>query len=147
MLAVLLAVAARATSACALSEPPTPDGLLLAESRWVSALQERDVGALACRLAQGFTDTTWRGELVGRATVLTALPRRGPSRLKLDDLTAEVRGDFGLVHGVNAQTSPDGKVTGRVRFTDVFVRAGGRWQALSAQETLIATASSSGGTN
>lgn len=134
MLSLLLAAAA---SACTLSEPPTPAGLRLAENRWVAALEARDGRALACRLAPDFTDSTWRGDLVRRAAVLAALPSRPPSRLALSELAAEVHGGVGIVHGVNTQTSADGKTIGRVRFTDVFVRAGGRWQALSAQETPI----------
>jgi hypothetical protein len=144
MLAALLTVAVGTASVCAFSEPPTPEGLLLAESRWVSALQQREVEALACRLAVGFTDSNWRGDLVGRAAILAALPNRPASKLALSDLTAEVHGGVGIVHGVNTQIGADGKTIGRVRFTDVFVRASGRWQALSAQETLIGSAAGGG---
>ena len=41
---------------------------------------------------------------------------------------------FGIVSGVNAASSPAGSA--RLRFTDVFVLRDGRWQAVSAQETL-----------
>jgi len=128
--------AAGAALACKLSEPPTRQGLLLAESRWVSALERRDGRALACRLAPGFTDSNWRGKLVRRDVVLAAVLNRPPPGLRLSELTAEVHGDVGIVHGINTQTA-DGKTIGRVRFTDVFVHVGGRWQALSAKETLI----------
>lgn len=137
MLSLLLSAAAGAASACAVSEPVNGDGLVLAENRWVAALEARDVQALECRLARGFTDSNWRGDLVRRAAVLAGLPSRPPSQLTLSELTVEVRGKVGIVRGVNTQTSAGGTIIGRVRFTDVFVRGGGRWQALSAQETLI----------
>lgn len=116
----------------------------MAENRWVAALEHREVRALECRLAPGFTDSNWRGDLVRRAAVLAALPNRPASKLTLSELAAEVHGGIGIVHGINTQTGPDGKTIGRVRFTDVFVRAGGRWQALSAQEMLIASANGGG---
>ena len=119
-------------------------GLILAEQRWVAALEVRDVRALECRLAPGFTDSNWRGDLVRRAAVLAALPNRPSSKLALSELAAEVFGAVGIVHGVNSQISASGRVVGRVRFTDVFVRVGGRWQALSAQETLIEATDGSG---
>jgi hypothetical protein len=133
---LLLALAGAAASSCALSEPPTPEGLILAENRWVAALEMRDQAALDCRLAPGFTDSNWRGELVGRAAVLTALPNRPPSTLVLSELVVEVHSRFGIVHGINTQRA-DGKIVGRVRFTDVFVRSGGGWRALAAQETVV----------
>lgn len=136
-MAVLLALAllTSVAPACSQAEPATPQGLLLAERRWVAALETRDVRNLGCRLAPGFTDTAWQGKLFGRAAVLAALPHRPDSKLVLSELTAEVHGRIGIVHGVNTQIGPDGKAAGKVRFTDVFVRRDGRWQALSAQET------------
>ena len=134
-ISLAFALVTAAVSDCPL-EPPTIQGLILAEQRWVAALEARDVRALECRLAPGFTDSNWRGDLVRRGAILAALPNRPASKLALSELAAEVHGDVGIVHGINTQTA-DGKTIGRVRFTDVFVRAGGRWQALSAQETPI----------
>ena len=136
-LGLALALLTSVAPVCPLTEPATSEGLLLAERRWVVALEAHDVGALACRLAPGFTDTTWQGKLVGRAIVLAALPHRANSKLALSELTAEVYGRIGIVHGVNTQIGPDGKIAGKVRFTDVFVRSDGRWRALAAQETAI----------
>lgn len=110
-------------------DPPTRAGLLKAEADWVRALETRDAAALACRLAPGFVDTAWNGELHDRAEVLAALPRR-TGRLTLSDLDARLFGKTGLVRGLNTQGR------GAVRFTDMFLFADGRWQAVSAQETV-----------
>ncbi len=128
-------------SSCRLSEADSPSGLILAEQRWVAALESRNVAALHCRLAPDFVDTNWRGELVTRNAVIAALPNRPPSRLVLSDVQANVHGRIGIVRGINTQTALDGSVLGRVRFTDVFVRKLDGWQALSAQETVIGSAS------
>jgi hypothetical protein len=138
---VFALLAADPSSTCRLPERDSPAGLLLAEQRWVAALESRDVSALGCRLAPGFIDTNWRGELVTRKEMVAALSKRQPSRLVLSDLRAEVHGRFGIVRGINTQVCRDGSVIGRVRFTDVFVRTHSRWQALSAQETVIDSAS------
>jgi len=133
---LLLALAA----ASCLAEPRTPAGLRLAEERWVAALEARDAAALACRLAPDFTDHDWQGMIVRRADMLARLPQRPPSRLQLTKVTVRLDGTIGIVRGLNTQIAPDGTVVGRVRCTDVFVWHGGRWQAIAAQETLVAPA-------
>jgi hypothetical protein len=70
--------------------------------------------------------------------MLARLPKRPPSRLQLTDVTVRLEGRTGIVRGLNTQIAPDGKVVGRVRFTDIFVWRAGRWQAIAAQETLVA---------
>jgi hypothetical protein len=85
-------------SACP-GEPRTEAGALLAEKRWVEALQKRDAAALDCILDQSFADTSWQGELI----------------LK----------------------SQGARVVDSVRFVDVFVYRSERWQAVSAQESLV----------
>jgi hypothetical protein len=134
---VLFAIIAAVAASPCQAEPPTQAGLLLAEQHWVAALEARDVRALDCLLAPGFTDTNWRGARIGRDAVLSALPQRLPSTLQLSALEAEIHGPIGIVHGVNTQSAPDGTVIGKVRFTDIFLRDGEQWRALSAQETVI----------
>jgi hypothetical protein len=45
-------------------------------------------------------------------------------------------GDTAILRGVNTQRSGT-TVIGSVRFVDVFAYRSGRWQAVSAQESLI----------
>lgn len=135
---MLLLLAALAT-ACP-TEPRTAAGLRQAEDRWVAALEARDQAALACRLAPDFADNDWQGAVHRRDAVLARLPQRPPSTLQLSELTISVLGATGMVRGLNTQVAPDGKMVGRVRFTDVFVWRAGRWQAIAAQETIVAAA-------
>ncbi|MGN6818092.1 MAG: nuclear transport factor 2 family protein [Sphingomonas sp.] len=130
---LLLALAA----ACP-TEPRTPAGLRQAEDRWVAALEARDGAALACHLAPDFADNNWQGVIVRRTDMLARLPQRPSSRLQLSEMTARVEGATGIVRGLNTQIAPDGKVVGRVRFTDIFLWRAGRWQAIAAQETVVA---------
>ena len=122
---------------CALSMPRNAIGALLAEHYWVGAIERRDAAALDCLLADGFTDFNWQGRVVTRAEMLDGFAAKPRVTLKLDDLSTDVEGDMAVVRGRNAQTGPDGKPMGVVRFTDVFVYRGGAWRALWAQETVI----------
>ena len=135
--ALPLAILANASPAATCpSEPRTAGGVLATEHRWVAALESRDSTALDCILDPSFADTSWRGQLIRKSQVMTALPTRPPSTLKLTDLQAQLIGNVAIVRGVNTQTS-GAQVIGSVRFVDVFVYRSGGWQAVSAQETAI----------
>jgi hypothetical protein len=137
--ALAFAVLALGGGGAALACPPQPRtaaAALATEREWVAALEQRDSATLDCILAPGFTDTSWRGELLLKPQVMKALPGRAPSTLNLSELSAELIGSTAIVRGVNTQTSA-GKLIGSVRFVDVFVYRSGRWQAVSAQETPI----------
>ena len=112
--------------------------MLATEKAWVAALEKRDARSLGCILAPDFADTSWRGELIPKAQVMKALPNRPASMLTLTDLQAKLIGNVAMVHGVNTQ-SANGTVVGAVRFVDLFVYRSRRWQAISAQESLIQT--------
>jgi hypothetical protein len=136
MVIALLSLALAVAPPCA-TEAPTTAGLHAAESDWVAAIEARDGLRLACRLGLGFGDTDWQGALRSRDDVLMALPSRPASTLALSDLSVRIEGKIGIVRGINTQTGPDGKTVGSVRFTDVFLYADHRWQAISAQETVV----------
>lgn len=131
---MLLAVAAH----CAFHSPRTAAGALAAERYWVAAIERRDAAALDCLLAPGFTDNNWQGKVVTRAQMLDGFTAKPRITLVLNELTTDVAGDMAVVRGRNRQAGPDGKPTGAVRFTDVFVYRDGAWRALRAQETVIA---------
>jgi len=110
-----------------------------AEARWVDALDRRDVAALEPILDEDFVDVTWKGELRDRAAAIAALtaPGRPSMTQRLEDLRVRFAApDVAVVTGVNAVSSKAPEFTARIRFTDVFVKSGGAWKALSAQETL-----------
>lgn len=119
------------------TEPRSEAGLRQAEERWVAALEGGDGAALACRLAPDFADNNWQGRIVRRDDMLARLPQRPPSRLQLSEITVRIDGTTGIVRGLNTQVAPDGTIIGRVRFTDIFVWRGSRWQAIAAQETVV----------
>ena len=134
--ATLTASAPRTMLGCP-AHPRASAGVLATEYEWVRAIESRDGRILACILAPEFIDTSWRGELIPRVTVLAALPSHPPAMLKLTNVSVVLEGRFAIVRGTNTQ-SANGRTLGSVRFTDMFVYRGGTWRALSAQETPIA---------
>jgi ketosteroid isomerase-like protein len=115
------------------------EALIRVEERWIDALQRRDAAVVAEILADDFLDSTYKGELRTKGEALAGL--RSPSRADTDQRLSEMRartwGAAGVVTGINTVTARDGSFSVRVRFTDVFVRRGGVWKAVSAQETLV----------
>lgn len=139
MLLLLLpfAIAGRASAAGACPrQARTAAGVLAAESAWIAALEQRDSAALYCILDAAFADTSWRGELIFKSVVLERLPSRPASTLRLSQVRTTLLGNIAIVRGINTQTSGT-RVVGSVRFVDVFRYRSHRWQAVSAQETLI----------
>lgn len=132
---MIFAVLAAAAGCSA--HPRTAAGVLATEHAWVRAIESRDLKLLSCILAPEFADTSWRGEVIPRATVLARLPSHPPATLKLGGLTVDQVGRFAIVRGTNTQRA-NGRTLGSVRFTDIFVYRGDAWRAVSAQETPIA---------
>jgi uncharacterized protein DUF4440 len=138
VLTLLAAAGPTPADACP-REPATKAGLLLAERHWIAALETRDVARLACSLAQGFTDNNWQGRLITRSEMLAALPSRPDAKLRLQGLRVRRIGAVGIVTGLSSRRGLQSGLDGTVRFTDVFFRQGGRWRAVAAQETLVAS--------
>ena len=131
-------VAALFVPEVALAQSSPQQALRAVEDAWVKALAQHDTAALERILAPEFRHTTYTGAVRSRAESLAAAkdPRGSGVVNRLEDVDARVfEGRFGIVTGVNAATSPAGSA--RLRFTDVFVYREGRWQAVSAQETLV----------
>jgi hypothetical protein len=129
--------AAFAQQQCAEHDAKSGDGLRAVESRWVAALDAGDQQLLACILAPEFKDIGVYGEPRDRDKVLADLPNRKGAGQRLDGLETLLFESTGIVRGVNHLTTRDGKALVDVRFTDVFVYRDGRWQAVSAQESLV----------
>jgi len=138
MIPLALLAASVAHAAACPRQPATSAGVLMTEQQWVRAIETRNSRTLECILAPEFSDTNWRGAVVPRSAVLARLPAHPPSALKLSNVSVFRDGRFAIVRGTNTQKGRDGRSSGSVRFTDVFVYRGGAWRAICAQETLIA---------
>ncbi len=108
------------------------------EHIWLRMLEQKNVAALDCMLADEFKDTSMKGALRLKDQVLRELPGKRPGddyKQNLQDLEANIIGDTAVVHGVNLISDQQGHEVLRIRFTDVLRFTDGRWQAVAAQET------------
>ncbi len=131
MRALLLALLL--VSSAAMADDATQ--LLSLEQHWLDAAMQRDDAALRAILADDFVDVTYQGQLRDKADHLKSSLAPAKTRQTLEELKVRLYGDTGIVTGLNTITALDGSFTARIRFTDVFVKRAGRWQAVSAQET------------
>lgn len=132
-LALCMALALPAgAGACA---DPKAISVLNTEAKWIKAVDARDATALARILAPSFVHTNYRGIVRDKAQelVLVKQPKTYEQNTEMQavDFAAP---NVALVHGVNVITAGHAVLL-LLRYTDVYVYQGGRWQAVSAQET------------
>jgi ketosteroid isomerase-like protein len=120
----------------------TEQTLLQLERDWEQANAKNDVAALERILAPEYVSTDSDGRLTTRAE---GLARRKSGQVKFtaftqDDYQTHVIGDAAIVTGRSTiKGTRDGKDwSGQERWTDVFVRRNGRWQAVATHSSRIA---------
>lgn len=60
-----------------------------------------------------------------------------PARVSFEEMRIRLYGDIAIINGTTATHSATGELIRRVRFSDVFQKRSGRWQAINLQETLL----------
>jgi len=130
------AAPAASTQAAATAAKSDEEQLKDLEQQWLDAALKHDTQRLDALLANDFQDVSWQGQLRSKADVMAATAVPVTTTQTLSELKVRVHGDLGVVTGVNTTEAADKSFTVKVRFTDVFVKLGGQWHALSAQETI-----------
>ena len=139
---LLLGLHAACLAAEEKAKPPSAEDEVRAlESARAQALLKADTTALArmtadefveiSRLAQLRTKTDNIRDIASGALKLTAV--------KYDSLTVQIYGDVAILRGVadNTGTYRGFPFAGKLRYTRVFVRRDGRWQAVAMQHTML----------
>src|SRR5687767_1547948 len=113
------------------------DALTALNDDYINSVQHSDVKRFDEILAPDFYCSNPDGSLVDRATFLqqTAQPV-AIKHLKAEDVMIRVIGNTAIIHGRTSFVKPDG-TQGRGRYTDVWMRHGERWLAVSAQVTRL----------
>lgn len=102
----------------------------------MEALEKKDGDALACILAPSFVDTTWQNQSHPRAEILASLPQRVPAVIHLSNMEVRLSGNRAVVRGITTLLRSDGGLIGQADFVDMFTHWDGRWQAMTAHETI-----------
>jgi hypothetical protein len=103
------------------------------------ALLHADTVALSRMVAPEFIEISRLGQIRTRADNIGEIAT-GALRLlsvKYDSLFVRIYGDVALLRGIadNAGTYRGFPFAGKIRYTRVFVRRDGRWQAVAMQQT------------
>ena len=108
------------------------------ERLWTRAIEAGNGPMLRRILSPSFVDISWTGHLRTRDSLIDNLDvtRHNVTSQSIGDMRIRQYGDVGIVRGLNTVT---GKSFGKaeIRFTEIFVKRGGRFRAVAAQETLV----------
>ena len=115
------------------------DSVRALESQRAQALLKADTVALSRLVADDFVEISRLGTLRTKADNMREI---GSGTLKLtsvryDSLAVRIYGDVAVLQGIadNTGTFRGFPFTGKIRYTRVFVRRAGRWQAVAMQQT------------
>ena len=135
-----LATGQAVSAVCGTSE--TPRALCAAEADLTDALRRNDVSRLAALYGDDFQLINFRGRVIDKAGVLSAL-RSGTLRfdsLTTSDLQLRVYQGTGVITGIQHQVArePGGDDQAHpkeVRFTHIYILRGGAWRLVASQIT------------
>lgn len=132
-------------AAAAMGQPPSPVvELEQIQQRLMKAWMDRDRAYVESVIAPDWITTDTAGRVLTRAQVFAEMFDSGDRTLDagtIDDVKVRMFGSETAV--VTGRTYAQGsykrqRVTVTLRFTDVFVKRDGRWQAVASQGTVIA---------
>ncbi len=94
-----------------------------------------DAGWFDRNLSEDFLNSNADGTLVDRAAFLRQIAPPCPvSNFDVEDVRIRILGDTAIIHGRTTYTKPNGQAAAG-RYTDVWVRQGGRWICVSGDVT------------
>lgn len=111
------------------------------QQRLARAWVERNHKFIESVLAPEWSVTQADGQVLTRATVLGQMfDRVRISSMAVDDVSVVLIGDTAVVRGRTLATgTSDGvSATARIRFTDVFIKRRGKWQAVASHASSLA---------
>ncbi len=115
--------------------------LIQIEHDWANALVKGDLTTWSRCLAEDWIGTTPDGSIVTKAGAYADLKSHAVARtlFRVDDLKVRLYGDAAIVFGLETEKSKiHGKdMSGQYRFTDVFVKRDGRWQAVASHSSRV----------
>lgn len=102
---------------------------------YVDAVQHSDVRWFEAHLGEDFLNSNPDGSLVNREGFLAQVARPvAVSGLEPRDVRIRVMGDVAIVHAGTVYRKADGQA-GAGRYTDIWMRRGGRWVCVAAHVT------------
>ena len=139
--AAFLVIASLAAGSLAAQATTPEDSVRAAEQARGQALLKADTVALSRLVAEEFVEVSRLGQIRTRADNLHDISS-GDLKLtavRYDSLVVRIYGDVAVLRGIadNAGTFRGFPFSGKIRYTRVFVRRDGRWQAVAMQQTSL----------
>lgn len=136
---VVVMLALLGGSALAAQTATPEDSVRAAEQARGQALLKADTVALSRLVAEEFVEVSRLGQIRTRADNLKDIAS-GDLKLtavRYDSLAVRIYGDVAVLRGIadNTGTFRGFPFSGKIRYTRVFVRRDGRWQAVAMQQT------------
>jgi len=115
------------------------DSVRAAEAARGQALLHADTAALSRLVADEFVEISRLGQLRSKADNMRDIAS-GDLKLtavKYDSLAVRIYGDVAVLRGIadNSGTFHGFPFSGKIRYSRIFVRRDGRWQAVAMQQT------------
>jgi len=111
------------------------------ENRWVNALVKGDVATFDSILADGYVETDESGSVNDKQSGIDAVKSADVkfTSIKLDDVKVHQFGDTAVVTGAATQhgTYKGKPLPQKIRFTDTFVKQGGKWKAVASHLSAV----------
>jgi len=102
---------------------------------FIRSVRMSDVGWFDQNLSEDFLNSNADGTLVDRAAFLRQIAPPCPvSNFDVEDVRIRILGDTAIIHGRTTYTKSNGQAAAG-RYTDVWVRQGGRWVCVSGDVT------------
>ncbi len=124
----------------AAAQTTVEDSVRALEQARAQAILHQDTVALSRMVAPDFNEISRLGTVRTRADNIRdiASGRLHLTAIRYDSQTVRVYGDVAILQGIadNVGTFAGMPFTGRIRYTRVFVRRDGRWQAVTMQQTM-----------
>ena len=144
---VLLSIAGLCVCASSVTVAAGPEDdertILTLEEGWAHAYVADDASYLEMVMSPGYVQTNVRGEVSTKLEEIAEVRDHALHYEKFEssDLKVRVYGDAAVVTGqtaIKATVAKSGRVIdASIRFTDMFVRHDGKWQAVAGQTTLL----------
>jgi ketosteroid isomerase-like protein len=115
------------------------DHLKMLEDSWMKSAMDKNSEEMMKIEAADYQFTMPDGKVRSRDEDIAAMNNSSYSEASVSDMSVRVFGDTGIVTGIaHLKGTENGKdISGDYRFTDVFVRRDGTWQAVNTDATKI----------
>jgi hypothetical protein len=138
-LAPIVLAALIGSSSVLAAQATTEDSIRALEAARGQALLHADTAALSNMLASEFVEISRLGTRRTRADNIRDIASGALqlTSVRYDSLTVQIYGHVAILQGIadNTGTYRGFPFSGKIRYTRIFVRRDGRWQAVAMQQT------------